>query len=329
MDFPIDFIVTWVDGNDTQWQKKKSQYNTNETKMNGASRYRDYEIFKYWFRAIENNAPWVHRIFLVTDNQVPSWLKNNEKIELVDHSEYIDAKYLPTFNSNVIEMNFANIPGLSEHFVVFNDDTFMVNPMQPTDFFDENGVPVDCFVSNVIQPTDDFSHIFVQNLKLINQKYNKREVISKNKSKYFNFKYGKLLLLNFYLLPFGAFTRFYDPHLPMPYTKTNLQTMWRYFGEDLEPFLSNRFRKSTDFSIWLARYIRLVEGDFVPTKIKGRGSYFQISDVNQVREKLQTRDFFVVVNDDDNLTNAEFENIKPVIKKTFEEKWPQKSEFEK
>ena len=58
MDKKIDFIITWVDGNDPTWRKKKESYSpSNDNGMNTSSRYRDWGILKYWFRAVEKNAP--------------------------------------------------------------------------------------------------------------------------------------------------------------------------------------------------------------------------------------------------------------------------------
>lgn len=329
MDFPIDFVVTWVDGGDTKWVEKRNKFKVKDEEMNSEARFRDYEIFKYWFRSVQKNASWVNKIFLITDHQVPEWLRFNDKIELVNHEDYIDEKYLPTFNSNVIEMNINKIDGLSEHFVLFNDDTFILNKLEPSDLFDADGLPKDCYIGNVIQPTDQFSHIFVQNLSLINQKFNKRLSIKHNFKKYFNFKYGKLLLLNLYVLPFPAFTRFYDPHLPMPYRKMDINRMWDYFGTSIQKMQDNKFRQTDDYSIWLARYIRLVEGRFTPVRQKGRGGYLKISDVAEVQRRLNNTDLFVAVNDDDDLDEEQFDAVKQRVGNLFEQKWTEKSSYEK
>ena len=54
----IDFVVTWVDGNDSVWQEKKSIYdgsvNTSKQSMNSVKAYREWGTFKYWFRGVEN-----------------------------------------------------------------------------------------------------------------------------------------------------------------------------------------------------------------------------------------------------------------------------------
>ena len=52
----IDFVVTWVDGNDPVWQEKKSSYdgsvNTSKQSMNSVKAYREWGTFKYWFRGL-------------------------------------------------------------------------------------------------------------------------------------------------------------------------------------------------------------------------------------------------------------------------------------
>ena len=90
----IDFVVTWVDGNDPVWQEKKSSYdgsvNTSKQSMNSVKAYREWGTFKYWFRGVEKFAPWVNKVYLVTDQQKPSWLElNSDKLVLVDHTEII------------------------------------------------------------------------------------------------------------------------------------------------------------------------------------------------------------------------------------------------
>ena len=93
--------------------------------------------------------PWVRNIFIVTADQKPKWLDENahSKIKLINHSQIIDAKYLPTFNSHVIEANLYKIPDLSEHFIYFNDDIFVARPLMPNHFFENNGL-ASLFVAN-------------------------------------------------------------------------------------------------------------------------------------------------------------------------------------
>ena len=143
-DFPIDIVIPWVDGNDPAWQAQRAKYAPRATGDSAAEyRFRDWGLMRYWFRSIDAFAPWVRRIYFVTCGQRPEWLNTADpRLVCVDHSDYIPADYLPTFDSNTIEIFCNRIPGLAEHFVLFNDDTFLVGPTTREDFF-EGGLPKD------------------------------------------------------------------------------------------------------------------------------------------------------------------------------------------
>jgi hypothetical protein len=81
----------------------------------------------------------------VTDEQDPKveeWLRERFPegyipMEIVDHKVIFRGyeQYLPTFNSIAIETMTWRIPGLSEHFIEFNDDLIPGAPVTPEDFF--------------------------------------------------------------------------------------------------------------------------------------------------------------------------------------------------
>jgi hypothetical protein len=93
-------------------------------------------------RSLHYYAPWIRRIFLVTDAQVPAWLDvDHPAITVVDHREIFgEAGRLPTFNSHAIESRLHHIPGLAEHFLYLNDDVFFGRPQTPDRFFLPNGI---------------------------------------------------------------------------------------------------------------------------------------------------------------------------------------------
>ncbi|MBB2944968.1 hypothetical protein FB565_004701 [Actinoplanes lutulentus] len=146
--FPIDVVYTWVDGNDPDWVARKNtslaafgheQINTIAT---NASRFISRDELKYSLRSIASYAPWVRKIFLVTDDQIPAWLDTSDpRLTVVSHRELFgDTGVLPTFNSHAIESRLHRIPGLSEHFIYFNDDMFLGRPVSPDAFFHGNGI---------------------------------------------------------------------------------------------------------------------------------------------------------------------------------------------
>ena len=98
MEQPIDFVITWVDGSDPAWNKERMQYSESSKEDNGEERYRDWGLLKYWFRGVEQYAPWVRKIHLVTWGHLPKWLDTcSPRLHIVRHEDYIPREYLPTF----------------------------------------------------------------------------------------------------------------------------------------------------------------------------------------------------------------------------------------
>lgn len=322
----IDFVVTWVDSSDPNWIAKRNKYAPKSSQLNGDDRYRDYGTFKYWFRSVEKYAPWVHRIYLITDAQVPNWLNiNSEKLIVIDHTDFINKKFLPTFNSNAIELSIGNISGLSEHFVLFNDDCFLNAPLSPTDFF-KDGLPKDVGVFMPIYPREEFDHIIVNNLIPINQNFIKHSVLKKNFLKYFNFKYGRGLLSNILDFSYPRVTGIYNPHLPTSYRKSEYISILKQNKSLQEATISHRFRTNDDISHWLVRYWRIMQGEFSPQSINF-GKRYKLSEYKEVLNDIKTsKHQYICINDEQ---IDDFDKITKQIDICFAEKFSNKSSFEK
>ena len=165
----IDFVVPWVDDSDPIWRKKKAEYlGIEPTEGNSEVRYRDWDTLKYWFRGVEKFAPWVRYVYFVTDDQKPEWLNvNHPKLKWTKHTDFIPEEYLPTFNSNNIEMFFHNIKELSDNYILCNDDTFFFNRFD-REFFFRGNIPVQCVTELLsISNNDDFLKTVYNNYKLL------------------------------------------------------------------------------------------------------------------------------------------------------------------
>jgi hypothetical protein len=145
-DMEIDLVYLWVDGSDPAWQAKRAASAGNlpeNTETNCKGRYANNDELKYSLRSVEKYAPWIRKIFIVTDNQTPDWLDTeNPKIKIVDHKDIIPQERLPCFSSVAIEYYLYKIPGLSEQFLYANDDMFINKPVSPDTFFLADGLPV-------------------------------------------------------------------------------------------------------------------------------------------------------------------------------------------
>jgi hypothetical protein len=141
---PIDFVYLWCDSSDEEWNAKRKKYKPSkegeENQVNNECRFVSNDELKYSLRSISEYAPWINHIYIVSDHQVPKWLNTkNPKITMVNHEDILPKENLPLFNSSAIEMGIANIPGLSEHFLYANDDSFFGNYVFPNDFFNKKG----------------------------------------------------------------------------------------------------------------------------------------------------------------------------------------------
>jgi hypothetical protein len=109
---------------------------------NVEGRFRDNDELRYSLRALARFFPDHGHVYVVTDNQVPDWLKPSSQLTLVDHRDLIPADKLPTFDSGNIESYIHRIPHLSERYFYFNDDVFFGAPVQLEDWFYDNGTYV-------------------------------------------------------------------------------------------------------------------------------------------------------------------------------------------
>ena len=187
----IDIVLPWVNGNDPEWRKCKAEYENNSQADSSEERYRDWELLKYVFRGIEQNLPWIRKVHFVTWGHLPEWLNTDfEKINIVNHKDYIPEKYLPTFSANPIELNIHRINNLSEKFIYINDDLFFMDKMSSEDFF-QKGLPCSqaglCLLN---ESNNVFNGILFENKKVINRNFNSKTIIRKNLWMFINHKYG-------------------------------------------------------------------------------------------------------------------------------------------
>lgn len=339
MDTPIDIVIPWVDGDDPEWKKefeiyKKAMDASFDGFSNSVIRYTDWGTLKYWFRAIEKYMSWINRIFFVTWGHLPDFINPDDpKLRVVRHDEYIPREYLPTFNSNTIEMNLWRIPDLSENFIIFNDDYYVLNYMDE-DYYFQNSIVCDEAVESPIMPLDvgDPSNyacwVKANNIILLNRHFNKREVQRVNKDKWFDDSYGNLLERNERLSYWNNFCGFHDPHLPNGLKKSTLEKIWQVEYQALDRSSRNRFRAANDISWFLARYWQLCSGDFVPRMAQGKSILITEKNYREVADIILNKAYPVICLSEK--FNIEyFHEIKLVINTAFDELFPVKSSFEK
>lgn len=331
----IDFVVLWVDGNDPDWRKEKARYQGKTLDdSNSENRFRDWGLMPYWFRAVEKFTPWVRKVHFVTCGHVPSFLNlDAPKLHHVRHSDYIPAEYLPTFSANTIEMNIHRIPDLAEHFIYFNDDSFMLRPMPETSFF-RDGLP--CTFGGEVPAVFHGSagiwqHLIINDLRVINNHFTKTEQVRKYRNKYTNKAYHWQDNLRTRILERlypESFLGFKYLHAPNAFQKETLETIWKEEPELLRATSSNRFRSNDDVNQWLALWWQVADGQFSPFMIDNVVEDCTEQTVEQLCQLVRGQQHdMVCINDPDE--DICLETLSAKLQRAFAEILPEKSSFEK
>lgn len=251
--FPIDVVYTWVNGDDPAWQRKRDAalgiltevLNSQSTNQ---SRFVNRDELRYSLRSLAMFAPWVRRIFLVTDEQVPEWLDvDHAHVTVVDHKELFAGRgELPTFNSHAIESRLHHIDGLAEHFLYLNDDVFLGRPVPPQTFFHGNGLAK----IHLSRAKIDYGPVdVVHDIPATAAGKNNRRIISAE---------------------FGRRVTYKMKHVPHAMLRSVLIEMEQKFPAELASTANHPFRHPTDISLTssLYQYYATLSGRATPADIR-------------------------------------------------------------
>ncbi len=308
----VDIVYMWVDGVDPKWQKKKLTFTgkiNDNTELDNIGRYVNNDELKYSLRSVEKHAPWIRKIYIVTDEQIPGWLNtSNPKIQVVDHTEIIPHDLLPCFNSSVIEYFIYKIAGLTEHFLFANDDFFFNADLSPDYFFLENGFPI----------------VRLKRKPLGKWHYRIKRLAGKKIGQYAEKIHDGTILIE------KRFNKYYPgvPHHNIDaYRKSEYQKcVEEIFVEQIKRSQSNRVRAYGDLHRSVFSYYALAVGN-AQLKYVGRRESSRIlvhrHDFFKYMERYKPQLF--CLNDSQKVTMKQRQKIGPFLENLF----PEKSSFEK
>ena len=332
---PVDFVVTWVDPSDKEWQRQRDAHAEAlgaEVSLDGnqSAMYRDHDMLRYWFRAVAEYAPWVRKVHFVTEGHVPEWLNTEHpKLAVVKHADIMDSADLPTFNPRAIQAGFDRIPDLAENFVVFDDDTLLNQPVSPQFFFPK-GLPYGMALPNALALRSSHSHALLNVSGLLNEHFKQREVLKRHWRKWLSPKYGLELYRSIALLPWPYILPFAISHLPVPLTKTSMTEAYAAASDDLDSTSARRFRDPRDMlPVQLAAAWQVVTGRFSPVRRSAIGQSFDLGahSVKDMTAALRNPQVATVCFNDSTKTDTSPQAL--AVSKALSNKLPYKSPFER
>jgi len=239
--FDIDMVFSWVDGTDLEFQRARARQMQSYVVGEGddhEARFRQLDELRYALRSVHLFAPWVRRIFVVTDSPAPYWLAEHPGVTIVRSEQFFaDPSVLPTHNSQAVESQLQHIPGIAEHFLYSNDDMFFGRPVTPDMFFTPGGVTK--FVEATTRiglGTSNTLRSGFENSARVN-----RALLAER---------------------FGVTITRHLEHCAAPLRRDVLLELEREFAEDFSRTAASRFRSSTDISVTnsLYHYYALLTG---------------------------------------------------------------------
>ena len=262
---PIDAVIYWVDGSDPKLSAKRDHYLDRARNVNVRATkptfYASHNEIKYCVLSILKFAPFIRNIFIVTDEQDPgihndieaNFPGRSNSVIIVDHKEIFRGyeKYLPVFNSTSILSMVWRIKNLSELFVCFNDDIFLIREVKPEDWF-INGQPVlrgEWRIPPFKKMTGNFFKVAINKYLRGNPDY-------QPKLSFYLRQRNAALMLGF------KFRYFFHCHTPHPLNRKVVENYLNENNDFLEKNISNRFRTPDQFLLTsLAYHLEILEGN--------------------------------------------------------------------
>ena len=253
--FPVDVVYTWVDGTDPAWLARKEaawtatgpgdrhDFAANE------GRFISHDELRYSLRSLEMYADWVRNVYLVTDDQIPTWLNQSQpKLRVVSHRELFGGTgMLPSFNSHAIELRLHHLSGLAEHYLYLNDDVLFGRPVAPELFFHGNGM-TKFFLSTRVLDLDGPS---ARDLPVVSAAKNNRALIEH---------------------AFEATLTHRFQHVAHPLRRSVMEELEERFPAEFARTAASQFRSAEDISVsaFLAHYYGYLRGQAVPDTLEYR-----------------------------------------------------------
>lgn len=315
----IDLVYLWCNLDDPNFKQRKESFLKGQIidkEANNPCRFVDNGELKYSLRSVELYAPWVNKIYIVTDNQIPNWLNlNHPKIQIINQNDILLYSAIPSFNSIAIEHSIKNIPNLEEHFIYANDDMFFNDYTPPEFFFNKKGCPISRFRKKRKKRHYALYEYALNNAEnLIYKKFN--------------------LMLNF------------EPHHNIDaYLKSEVINCYETFKNEIDKTINSHFRnkENVERAIYQKYFVAVKKGEFkrvsrVDCKLNPikrlinliKKEYKKDSCVifpqgRNIEETLNKfKPYLFCINDSEETTNEDRKYLKEFLQKRF----PNKSAFE-
>ena len=315
---PIDVLIKYIDLGDPNLKREG---------IKQIKKDEDNQELKYCVRSILQNIPWIRKIFILMPNERVRYFKSPEEIK--DKIIYVKDKDLIGFDSAsspVFQFNLWRMKdfGMSENFILMDDDYFIGKPLKKSNFFyEENGQVYPALI------TRDYYEMSKSDLiNKINAIFKKNKNVDSHAPNGFSImQYTTLLFL--YSILGDDDTRFGQPlvessftHNAIPVKQSDIKELYDYI-EKYYPYKNQtlRAKQRETFSLQPQTLFTSYERNKYDRITKMISSIF--FDLTQFKGKVKD-ELFVINTSTRKYGNSYFQNEIKNLEKLF----PQKSPYE-
>lgn len=200
---------------------------------------------------------------------------------------------LPTFNSCTIESYLFNIQTLSEYFIYGNDDTFCVNSINPTEFFEKGKLK-----TNIV----DLGEVNTNHLQICKNSF--KLILPDFNNDFFNEvkldkKYKRLT------------------HIPHPMLKSTGIHIYTMFKKEIDKSIS-KFRTNQCINQYIFILYDYIQQNYILNKTAA--TYCDLDNVEKIQKTLTSDKIKLTCINDTKIDYANQDILVAQIKQIFEDK---------
>ena len=317
---PIDVFIKYIDLTDR---------NLNRKGIKQIKKDEDNQELRYSVRSILKNIPWIRKIFILMPNKKVKYFKPIKQIK--EKIVYVKDKDLLGFDTASIYAFLYNLYkmkkfGLSENFILMDDDYFIGQPLNKEDFFyEENGIILPALV------TSDYYEMNKEKLKKkLEKNLYKRSSSDAHSEIGFYVQQARALLFMYDI--FGEDDKRYgkkliEPaftHNAIPVKMSDIEELHDYVLNKYEfgrKFLTSLIRTTLDLQMHTA-YMAYVKNKYDRKVAKISSAFYDLSQIGQL--KWNRKKLFVINTSTKNYRSYFYTKEKTILEELF----PQKTKYE-
>lgn len=173
-EWEVDVVYIWCDSNNPEYKKNRN-YFSSKYKLNSFwSETRDHNEISNSIMSVRKNMSWVRDVYVCApkNHVIKDFDADKYWVKYVTNEDILGEENCPNFNSHSLELYTHKIKWLSEYYLQLNDDFFISNKVDISDFFNFSNWKIKYYYENYLSIWSILSNKTQEKvIELTNDKY--------------------------------------------------------------------------------------------------------------------------------------------------------------